>query len=224
MSGAITASVVVGAYAANESSKAAKSAASTQAAAADAAAAEQARQFDITQEQMEPFRQAGLGALGQQQALMGLKGIGAQRQAMQDFQESPSQAFLRERGEQAIMRQASALGGLGGARVQEALQQQGIGFAQQDLQNQLARLAGMSGQGQVATSNIGQLGANTSANIGNLMMQGGQAQASGILGSSAIQSQFANQIGGGLMSYGMNRLSGASGMGGPTTKTIRGTF
>jgi hypothetical protein len=207
MSGAITASVVVGAVGASQAGKAAKEAAGVQAASSEEAIAEQRRQFDIAQAQAEPFRQAGLGALGQQQALLGLSGAGAQQQAMQAFQESPGQAFLRERGQQAILRGASATGGLGGARVQEALQQQGIGFAQQDLQNQLARLSGIAGQGQAVTSNIAGLGAQQAANVGNLLQAGGQAQASGILGAQQARGQLTGQIGAGLAGGALGALT-----------------
>lgn len=198
MSGAITASVVVGAVGASQASGAARDAAAAQQAASASAAAEQRRQFDISQEQAEPFRQAGLTALEQQQALLGLSGTEAQQAALQAFQESPGQAFLRERGEQSLLRSSAAIGGLGGGNVRSALQQQGIGFAQQDLQNQLARLGGIAGQGQTVTSNIAQLGAGTSANIGNLLQAGGQAQASGILGAQQARGQFLGQIGSGL--------------------------
>ena len=191
----VTAAVgVIGAAVASRGArKSAQGAAAAQERAASSATAEQRRQFNISQKQAEPFRQAGLGALEQQQALLGLTGPEAQQQAMQAFQESPGQAFLRERGQQAILRGASATGGLGGARVQEALQQQGIGFAQQDLQNQLARLSGIAGQGQAVTQNIAGLGAQTAGNIGQLMQAGGQAQASGILGAGAAKSRFIGQ-------------------------------
>jgi len=195
------ATVAVGAISSNQKKQAAKGAAGAQERASQAGIAEQRRQFDISQTQAEPFRQAGLGALEQQQALLGLSGVEAQQQALTAFQESPGQAFLRQRGEQSILRQASATGGLGGARVQEALQQQGIGFAQQDLQNQLARLSGIAGQGQVATQNVAQLGAQQASNIGNLLSAGGQAQAGGILGDGAAQSQFIGQAGGTLSGY-----------------------
>ena len=198
MSGVVTAVVATGAIGAVSSSQAAKSAAGVQAAASAAAAAEQRRQFDISQEQAEPFRQAGLGALEQQQALLGLSGQEAQQAAFQAFQESPGQAFLRERGEQSLLRSSAAIGGLGGGQVRSALQQQGIGFAQQDLQNQLARLGTIAGQGQAVTSNIAQLGAGTAANVGNLLQAGGQAQASGILGAQQAQGQFLGRIGSGL--------------------------
>ena len=45
------------------------------------------RRFDITQENFRPFQEAGVDALGQQQALLGLGGADAQQQAItqQDF-------------------------------------------------------------------------------------------------------------------------------------------
>ncbi len=193
--------ISAGISAASEGQKAgaARDAAGAQERQAQAGIAEQRRQFDITQEQAEPFRQAGLSALGQQQALLGLSGQPAQQQAMDAFQESPGQAFLRQRGEQATLRNASAIGGLGGGEVRSELQRQGIGFAQQDLQNQLQRLGGIAGQGQVATSNVAQLGAQTSGNISNLLGNVGQAQAGGILGAGAAGSKFLGQVGGGLL-------------------------
>lgn len=222
---AAAASVAVSAMQSDSASKSARSAASAQKAGADAATAEQRRQFDLTQKQAEPFRQAELAslqqreplraeALSQQAALTGLSGAGAQEAALAQLQQSPGQAFLRDRGEQAILRNASATGGLGGARVQEALQQQGIGIAQQDLQSQLARLGGFTGaQGVGTTQNLATMGANQAANIGNLAIQGGQAQASGILGAQQAQGQFTSQIGSGLLGGAMGQNTKGVGFG-----------
>jgi hypothetical protein len=192
------ASVAANAMSARKQRKAAQGAAAAQQASTASAADEQRRQFDLAQEQAAPFREAGLGALQQQQALLGLSGQEAQQTAMQQFQESPGQQFIRKRQERALLRNQAAIGGLGGGNVRTALQQQAAGFAQQDFQNQLSRLGGIAGQGQTATSNIAQLGAGTSANIGNLLQAGGQAQASGILGAGAAQSRFIGQAGGAL--------------------------
>ena len=199
MTWGVTAAVGVSALSSHQAGKAAEEAAGIQAGTSREAIAEQRRQFDISQEQAEPFREAGLGALEQQQALLGLSGPEAQQAALAGFQTSPGQQFLREQGEQAITRQASATGGLGGGRILTALQRQGTGFAQQDVQNQLARLGTIAGQGQAITGNIAQLGAGTASNIGNLLQAGGQAQAAGVLGAQQAQSQFAGQIGTGLL-------------------------
>ncbi len=198
MSAVITATVVGGALASRSASRASKGAAASQAASSRKAQDESRRQFDISQAQAEPFRQAGLGALEQQQALLGLSGQAEQDQAFQQFNDSPGQQFIRDRQQRSLLRNQAAIGGLGGGNVRTALQQQAAGFAQQDLQNQLARLGSIAGQGQAATSNIAGLGANNAANIGNLMQASGQAQASGILGAGAAQSRLFQQVGGAL--------------------------
>ena len=151
--------------------------------------AETRRQFDITQEQFAPFREAGVGALEQQQALLGLSGAEAQQTALSQFQQSPGQKFLQERQQRNLLRNQSAIGGLGGGNIRTALLQQGQQFAQTDLQNQLARLSGISGAGQQATQNLGALGAQTSGSIAQQLGQAGQAQASGVLGAAQARSQ-----------------------------------
>ena len=66
---------VGGIIAARSGAKAAKSAAESEQAGVEAGIAEQRRQFDIAQQQGAPFRQAGLSALQQQLALLGLPGL-----------------------------------------------------------------------------------------------------------------------------------------------------
>lgn len=149
--------------------------------------AETRRQFDVTQENLAPFREAGIGALDQQQALLGLGGQEAQTAAFDAFAESPGQAFLRNRQQRALLRNQSAIGGLGGGNVRTALQEQAVGFASQDFGNQFNRLAGLSGSGQTATTNLGQFGQQASQQISNLTQQGAQAQASGVLGANQIR-------------------------------------
>lgn len=150
---------------------------------------EQRRQFDITQANLQPFLQAGVGALGQQQALLGLSGVGAQQAAFDAFRESPGQAFLRERGQRALTRNAASIGGLGGGNVRSALVQQGVGFAQQDFGNFFNRLAGLSGTGQQTGAQLGQFGAQQAGAISNLFGLQGQARASGILGGQQARAQ-----------------------------------
>ena len=186
---------------------AAKDAGEAQAASSDKAVAEQRRQFDITQANLQPFIQAGQGALTEQQALLGLSGVGAQQDAFSRFTDSPGQAFLRERGERSLLQNQAAIGGLGGGNVRSELQQQGIGFAQQQLNNQLAQLGGISGTGSGTATNLGQIGANTASNIGANLQAGGQARASGILGEQQANAQLAqNAISAGAFLFSDERL------------------
>ena len=129
-------------------------------------------------EQLDPFREAGLGALEQQQALLGLGTPEQQQQALSAIQETPGQQFIRQRQQRALLRGQSAIGGLGGGNVRTALQEQGAGFAQQDLARQQQQLAQLIGGGQQAAVGTGQL-----------LGQAGQARASGILGAQQARAQ-----------------------------------
>jgi hypothetical protein len=199
-------------------SKAAKKAAGAQEAAARTAASEEARQFDITQEQLAPFREAGLSALEQQQALLGLGGEEEQQAAFAAFGESPGQKFLRDQQERALLRNASAIGGLGGGNVRSALQAQAFGRSQTDIANQFNRLAGLSEAGRSAAVQTGQFGAQSAGNIANLQQAGGAARASGILGRQQAISGGIQNLAGAAGQFG---LFGGGGGGGGTLPTIQ---
>jgi len=172
-----------------EAKKAADQAAREQEDAQFAGIAETRRQFDITQESFKPFQEAGVGALGQQQALLGLSGQEAQQAAFAGLQESPGQKFIRERQQRSLVRGAAAAGQRLGGNVLTALQEQGTGFAQQDIQNQFGRLGQLAGQGQAATTSLGQFGAQASGDISRGLVGAGQARASGILGVQQASAQ-----------------------------------
>lgn len=182
---------ITGAEAAGE---AAQKAAEVQAGAAEAGIAEQRRQFDLTQQALQPFQEAGVGALAQQQALLGLSGQEAQQAAFTGLEESAGQRFLRDRQQKALLRNAAAIGGLGGGNVRTALQQQAMGFAQQDIENQFGRLGQLAGQGQSATTAGGQFGSQAATNIAGLQSNLGAAQASGILGPTQAQAAATGQL------------------------------
>ena len=174
--------------------EAATQAGQVQAEAAATGQAEVARQFDVTQANLQPFQEAGVSALEQQQALLGLSGQEAQQQAFTGLELSPGQQFLRDRQQRALVRNASAIGGLGGGNVRTALQEQAVGFAQQDIQNQFGRLGQLAGQGQTATTNIGQFGQAAASQGANLGIAGSEARASGILGKASIVPQITGQL------------------------------
>lgn len=153
-------------------SSGAKSAARAQAAAQQAAIDEQRRQFDLTREDMAPWRAAGEGALNRLQ------------DPQSAFQASPGYDYALGQSQQAIERARSATGGLASGNTLAALQQNAIGLANQDYGNWWNQQAGLAGVGQNATNQLAQLGAQTSGNIGNLMAAQGDARASGIAGSA----------------------------------------
>lgn len=122
----------------------------------------------------EPYTQAGLGAYNQQAALSGALGPEAQQKAYAAYQQSPGVAFAQQEAERAILRNASALGGLGGGNVRDELSRRAVGTYMQDFQNQFGRLGEVSTQGYNA--------ANQAAN-----MRGMQAGSEQTLGMTAAQ-------------------------------------
>jgi hypothetical protein len=114
---------------------------------------------------LSPFMQSGQGSNDYQAALSGALGNAAQQEAMSTFMGSPGQQYLRDESERAIRRNAAATGGLGGANVQRALQENAIGLAAQDFDNSFNRLGSLSDRGLAAS---GQASGNT-MNAGQLL-------------------------------------------------------
>lgn len=130
-------------------------------------------------------------------------GAQAQQQAISQLEQSPTFQALARQGEEGILQNASATGGLRGGNVQGALAQFRPALLNQQIQQQLSTLGGIAGLGQNAAAGVGNAGVQTGQSIGALMQDTGQARGYGALGSSAA-------LGGGLASLG-NILGGALG-------------
>lgn len=195
------ATLVTGVYSANKQGKAADKAAKGQAAAADAGIEEQRRQFDAIQKLLEPYTQAGTGALAAQQNLIGLGGADAQKAAIDALQNSPQFAALTQQGENAILQNASATGGLRGGNTQSALAQFRPAALAQMIEQQYGRLGGLTSIGQNAAAGVGNAGLQTGANIAQLLQQQGAALAGGALAQGRAQAGYANAISGALGIY-----------------------
>ena len=101
------------------------------------------------------YMQGGEQAQRMNAAFSGALGADAQAQAYANFSESPGQQYLREQADRGLTRNAAAIGGLGGGAVRSALQEQAIGMAAQDFQNQFDRRGTVADRGLAA----GQTGA-----------------------------------------------------------------
>jgi hypothetical protein len=232
------------AYSGSKASSAAKSAASTQATSQSEAINEQRRQFDAIQELLKPYIQAGKpdltqpyvqagpGALQAMQGLAGLRGAGEQQAAINQIQQSAQFQEMARQGEQGILQNAAATGGLRGGNVQAALAQFRPALLNQLIESQYGKLAGLTSLGSTSAQNllgVGQASAagtaaaqqNAAQNIGNLMVGQGQAQAAGQIGAANAFAQGAggisNAVGGGVQNYmlmnALNRPSMTSGLG-----------
>lgn len=203
--------------------EAAKDAAGTQAAASEAGIAEQRRQFDAIQKLMEPYVQAGTGAISQlqpfqqagaqafkqQQAIAGLRGPEAQRAAIAQIEQSPFLQSQIQQGEEALLQRASATGGLRGGNIQAALAQFRPQMLQQAIEQQYGRLGGFAGAGLGVTEQLyrgGQAAAAGQAsqaqalgtNVSNLLAQQGAALAGGELAQGRAFAAIPSAISGGL--------------------------
>lgn len=225
---------------ANSQKKAASQAASAQNASAQAGIDETARQFDIgTDEQrkrfdqlqalLSPYVNAGNGALTGQQDLLGLNGTGAQQGAINGIQGSPQFGALAQQGEDAILANASATGGLRGGNVQGALAQFRPQLLSQLIDQQYQRLGGLTSLGQNAAAFTGNsgvqtgqgiagLGANAGTQIAGLLGQQGAAQAGAALADGRANTQMVNGVTGAFGNFvgggGLGKLFGP-GNGGP---------
>lgn len=157
---------------------------------------------------LNPYSSTGAEAQQREAALSGALGNQAQQQAIAGFMESPGQKFLRERQEQALLRNASATGGLRGGSTLSALQEQASGIAAQQQQQQLENIRNIAQRGQQAATSQGQFsqhggiaGANIAAQLAGQQagLLGQQAGLQGNIGSqlagmSANQGQFAGNL------------------------------
>lgn len=115
------------------------------------------------------------------------------------YEASPGFQFALDRGRDAIDSSAAARGNLlSGATLAGGIQFS-QGLAQQDRDNYLNRLAGVSASGQAAAGNQANAGANYATGAGNALAGIGNAQAAGAVGAANA------------WSTGLNNLTGVAG-------------
>jgi len=171
---------------------AAGEAAGIQAGAAREGVAEQRRQFDALLALLKPYTEAGLPALEQQQAFLGLRGPEAERAAIERISGGERFQELTRQGEEALLQRASATGGLRGGNIQGALAQFRPQVLNSLIEEQYGRLGGMTTLGQQSAAGVGAAGMETGTNVANLLGQAGAAEAGGVLGEAKAYGQLFN--------------------------------
>ena len=89
--------------------------------------------------------------------LSGALGPEEQQAAIEQFQETPGQAYLREEQERALLRNAAAIGGLGGGNVRTALQEQAFGRAATQMQQNIENLRAIAGRETTQQAGVAEL-------------------------------------------------------------------
>lgn len=188
----------------------AKNAADAQSQSAQMGVEEQRRQFDLTQKNLQPYIQAGGLGLSNQQNMIGLNGSAAQQQAIDSIRNGGLFNELNRQGQEAILQNAAATGGLRGGNVQGALAQFSPQLLQSLIDQQYSRLGGFSELGQNSAAMQGNIGQNSANSISNLFTQQGAAQASGYLGAASARNQAINQISTNAGKFASNGVFGES--------------
>ena len=197
----VGASVVGGMMASDAQASSADSAANAQMNSTNASIAAQQAQFAAMKEILKPYADAGVGSLKAQQDMLGLNGNDAQAQAMNALQNSSQFGALAKQGEDAILQNASATGGLRGGNVQAALAQFRPALLNQLINDQYSRLGGITSIGQNAAAMAGNAGMQSANSISGLLQQQGAAQAGLALAQGQSQANMWNTLGGAAGTY-----------------------
>lgn len=171
---------------------AASEAASIQGDASAAGIAEQRAARLAMEKLLSPYVSAGTGALSQQQALLGLSGADAQQQAYSAIENSAGFQAQVKQGENAMLQNASATGGLRGGNIQGALAQYRPAMLTNAINQQYANLGGLTQLGQNSAAGVGSSGMTSANNVATLLAQQGAASAGGVLGQANAYSGVLN--------------------------------
>jgi hypothetical protein len=223
---AVVGSALIGAYAADKSSKtqseAAERAGETQAGAARYAADLQQQQYRENVERQKPFYDVGVNALPELVQASKYTPF-----SQEQFSADPGYAFRLSEGQKALERSAAARGGLisGGALKAATRFGQEMGSQeytnafnryQAERQARLGPLQSLTGMGQSTSQQLGAAGQTMASNVGNYGMQGANATAEGYMGAANARASgyvgTANAITGGLgqyLSYSQNQQQNA---------------
>lgn len=163
-----------------------KKAAKAQIRAAEQATAIQKEQFDYIKDLIAPYEEGGEKAFMSTLDLLGL-GTGSQTQAINNLTNQSYFQELLNQGEQGILANASATGGLRGGNTQAALAQFRPNMIQQLVQQQLQNLGGITNTGMSGVNALAGAGQNFANQASQAAMSAGQAKAQAALAPSPFQ-------------------------------------
>jgi len=219
--------VVGGVMSSSATKSAAKTAAAAQTQAADQSAAVQLKMFNETKELLKPYVDQGTPAMQelltyaepaqesfrQQQALSGLLGPEAQAEMIASIENSPLYQAKVRQGEEAMLQNASATGGLRGGNLQGALAQFRPDMLSAEIEDRYSKLGGFTNLGIGLQENLAKMGQasaagqaaqgmNTATNLSNIYGNAGQATAQAALARGQANANMWGNIGGSISSLG----------------------
>lgn len=177
--------------------------------AAEMGTAEQRAAREQLQKLLEPYRAAGIPALQEQMNILGLGAPGGQAAAIAQQENNPLFQEIAAQGEDAILQNASATGGLRGGNVQGALAQFRPQMLNQFIEQQYSRLGGIANQGQNSAAGVGAAGMTSANNIAELLGKAGEAKAGAALGTGSAINSTLGQVSGFLQNGGIGKIGAA---------------
>ena len=159
---------------------------------------ESRRQFDKLQEVLQPFVGEGTEAIGAQGALTGLQGPEAEAAAIAGIEAGPEFGALVQTGEEAILQNASATGGLRGGNVKGALAQFRPQILSQLINQRFNRLGGISQLGQASAAGVGAGAIRTGEGVRESFRNVGEVRAQGDLARGKASADLFGDIGGSI--------------------------
>lgn len=199
-------SIVGGIMGNRAQSSAAKNASGDTIAAAQMGIDEQRRQFDKLQELLKPFVDTGVSSIGMQKNILGLGTPEEQQQIINQISNDPILQQLVAQGENALLQQASATGGLRGGNVQSALAQFRPEMVNQAIQQRFANLGGLTQLGQASAANVGAAGTEMAGALSKLFGEQGAARAGNVLAQGKLRSDMWQALPG-MFNMGQQSLS-----------------
>lgn len=167
-------------------------------------------QFDRTEAQLQPYIDAGVPAINRQQALLGLRGVDAQRNAFDAYSTSPGFEWRRDQIMKDVNRTASATGQLHSGRRHAALVDRLQGLYDSEYNNYFNQLGTQTGVGLSGASALAGVGQNAAAGqavnlarSGQAAIGAGQALADARLGRAEAFQSGIGDLSGALLTYGM---------------------
>lgn len=166
--------------------------------------------FEQQRADAAPWREAGVGALGQLTAGTAPGGDYMRDFTLADFQADPGYQFRMQEGMKALEHSAAARGSLNSGATLKALTRYGQDFASNEFQNaynrfnadrdrRFNRLSSLAGIGQTANAQVAQAGQNFANQYGQNVIGAANAQAAATMQQNQMNMQM---IGMGIGAYG----------------------
>jgi hypothetical protein len=197
-------SLIGGLFGSGSQKKAANQAMQAQTAALNRAIDIGNQQFQQTRADYMPYTRAGTAAIDDISKLLGLNfgpgysitetgateaGQEAQQAAIEKLRLGPLYQSLYRNGEEALLQNAAATGGIRGGNTQRGLADFGSDVLANVYQNTISNLNDVSRLGLGATGSVASFGANNANSAAGLTTQIGQAQANNYLARGRINAQ-----------------------------------